>query len=343
VFTSGGSIVARNDYYAFGKSHINNTLAVADKQRNRWLFNGAESQLIGGLPLLDYGARMYNPEIGRWETVDPLMEHFFSHSPFSYATNNPINYIDLFGLEPIKVPGGTIGTFDGYGTVTVIDTIEVLGSRPAQLTWVEIMWRIDSRIRDYKKGNIFVGMSFGGAPNSKVTVLRPGYKNYVYSEADLENRNFFLSDRAYRGFTITLMHLEARGYMEPLTYTGYYNLYGETLGNLKAFAMFGSMMFSVGGPAAAGGVSLPAARGFNFSSPLGRPIYSPRVGIRALKEPIYHNYPYSFDRTILSTQPHIYPSGYRMYQYPGYANGRYGVYEIGIERGIINHRFFRPK
>ncbi|MBE6226678.1 MAG: RHS repeat-associated core domain-containing protein, partial [Bacteroidales bacterium] len=65
---------------------------------NRFKFNGKEEQTTGNLNYLDYGARMYDSNIGRWMVQDPLAEQMYMVTPYRFSLNNPVNFIDPDGL-----------------------------------------------------------------------------------------------------------------------------------------------------------------------------------------------------------------------------------------------------
>ncbi|MBY5952858.1 RHS repeat-associated core domain-containing protein, partial [Algoriphagus marincola] len=104
-------IVQENAYYPFGM-----TIAGLDysynNHTNRYLYNGKELIEDLNLGLYDYGARMYDPAIGRWITVDPLAHEFPWQSPYSAFNNNPILYIDPDGRAAVNSQGCCGGPFD---------------------------------------------------------------------------------------------------------------------------------------------------------------------------------------------------------------------------------------
>ncbi len=53
-----------------------------------------------GLNLYDYSARYMEPALGRFTTLDPLAEKYYSVSPYVYCMNNPLRFIDVKGEEP---------------------------------------------------------------------------------------------------------------------------------------------------------------------------------------------------------------------------------------------------
>ncbi len=101
--TNALTILDENNYYPFGLKHDGyNPIAPAPEYKYK--FNGKELQdeNIGGnqLNLYDYGARNYDPALGRWMNVDPLAEQMRRWSPYNYVFNNPLRFIDPDGMGP---------------------------------------------------------------------------------------------------------------------------------------------------------------------------------------------------------------------------------------------------
>ncbi|PAM94996.1 hypothetical protein B4N84_06845 [Flavobacterium sp. IR1] len=92
-------IVEENNYYAFGLLHKGYNHYVPGTIKNLYKYNGKELQDELGLNAYDYGARFYDPATGRWYTVDAMAEKYSDMSPYNYALNNPVMFIDPDGNE----------------------------------------------------------------------------------------------------------------------------------------------------------------------------------------------------------------------------------------------------
>ncbi|MBF0598124.1 RHS repeat domain-containing protein, partial [Faecalibacter rhinopitheci] len=92
-------IVDENSYYPFGLKHNNQSIVNTANPNYKYKYNGKELQEELNLNLYDYGARNYDPAIGRWMNIDPLAEKMRRHSPYNYAFNNPVYFIDPDGMQ----------------------------------------------------------------------------------------------------------------------------------------------------------------------------------------------------------------------------------------------------
>lgn len=97
VANQGGASVQRTHYYPFGMAFATGTTQEQGKQPYK--YNGKELDQMHGLNLYDYSARYYEPAIGRFTTVDPHAENYYSWSPYHYAANNPIRITDPTGMD----------------------------------------------------------------------------------------------------------------------------------------------------------------------------------------------------------------------------------------------------
>ena len=101
-----------------------------------YLYNGKELQQE--TEWYDYGARMYDPQLGRFFTQDRFAEKYLDFSPYQYAANNPILYID--------VNGDSISVAEQYREQFQADLQATFGDKASSFSFNEIVLTIDFKI-----------------------------------------------------------------------------------------------------------------------------------------------------------------------------------------------------
>ncbi|HEY4481250.1 MAG TPA: RHS repeat-associated core domain-containing protein, partial [Candidatus Brocadiaceae bacterium] len=96
-------VATANDYYPFGMLQPGRKYSSAGSGY-RYGFNGKENdnEVKGEGNNQDYGMRIYDPRLGRFLSVDPISTNYPELTPYQFASNRPIDGIDLDGLEYYK-------------------------------------------------------------------------------------------------------------------------------------------------------------------------------------------------------------------------------------------------
>jgi len=165
-----------DSYYPFGMNIKGLTLNSTDVNRpNEYLYNGKMMQDEMGLGWLDYGARFYDPQIGRFHVIDRFAEKFINTTPYQYGLNNPIANIDI--------NGDTTYRFDQQGKYLGMYDLDATGQRGSYGSTKTI-----GKGKD--KQEVWDGQSFNFAdPNNDSKDIRNGTIDQLVlvSEKDMQS------------------------------------------------------------------------------------------------------------------------------------------------------------
>ncbi len=114
VIDSTGLVEDRYRYFAFGEANVED---VSTNQSYRYTAKPLDKE--GGLNLYYYGARYYDPELGRFWALDPAASKYPSLSPYAYCANNPLKNVDPNGREAVTITAASAGAIYIAGAVVI--------------------------------------------------------------------------------------------------------------------------------------------------------------------------------------------------------------------------------
>ncbi|MBI9039709.1 MAG: hypothetical protein JEY97_16385 [Bacteroidales bacterium] len=237
TFTETGEIIQEDAYYPevypdfnIGRMQMNGLCHETGTDfLNKNLYNGKELQDDFGLDWYDYGARFYDPALGRWHVIDNLSENSISITPYHYCINNPIAFIDPNGNDWFyyKEQGADEPKWHWQDGCSYNTGVKNNNGDDIILTGVQAVVVFEGSTNESlgekngKEGNI----NGEGANTANVTVYGPKGENDI---------------KTYTGYTMS-SDPDLFGKVKDGIYEGFYKDPGKK-GKLKSnFALYGSI------------------------------------------------------------------------------------------------------
>lgn len=194
---SSGNLLWKETYKPYGERTLNSTSSASGKGTNALYFHGKKVEALeGGVNLSYFGARYYDPSIGRFMGIDPAPfdpNSVHSFNRFAYGNNNPYKYVDPDGRSPVWVPmvihiaGGAITGGATAGAINALGQLYLNGS----VQWSGLGGVFDAASEGAQIGAIvgpmYAGQISGARAAATVDVITLSKSKYPQSAGHIED------------------------------------------------------------------------------------------------------------------------------------------------------------
>ncbi|WP_320019771.1 RHS repeat-associated core domain-containing protein [Labilibaculum manganireducens] len=158
-------IISYEEYHPFGTTSYRSGRTETETSQKRYKYVGKERDEETGLYY--YGFRYYAAWLCRFVSVDPLQFDYPHYTPFQYAGNKPITYIDLDGLEEVKYDVNSDRYYDSRhpNSVSCLVTNQYsLTGRPVNYETYTPDYKVPSEVMALSLAPMAIGLAAVAAP-----------------------------------------------------------------------------------------------------------------------------------------------------------------------------------
>ena len=115
MIANNAGMVWETDYYPLGGPLPTGSNTALQPEK----YQGKEWNPAASFNVYDFGARLYDPALGRWLSQDPLAEKYYPHSPYLFCAGNPMRFVDPTGMltdDYYNLINGKYLGSDAFGT-----------------------------------------------------------------------------------------------------------------------------------------------------------------------------------------------------------------------------------